>query len=166
MAGEGDGPLAARLSRQPQPPSPLGLLRKAVLALKPYNASRHDVKVYELREPGPDAVDNYAENFPAGGGFVCDLHSCDMSSPLTPTAMSSKDPTYATLSPVFDPGVAIATPTVPFAVLTRWDPPGGLSVPTVAAARVALQSALKSGKHPGCLSTIYYPQAWGFVSYP
>ena len=67
--GEGDEQLRARLLRKPQLPSPLGVLRKAIVALAPFGVNRHDIRIYELGERGPDAVDLYAENFPAGGSF-------------------------------------------------------------------------------------------------
>jgi hypothetical protein len=162
QAGEGDDELRARLLRAPERPSPLGVLRKAIVALAPYGVTRHQIQIYELGESGPDAADLYAENFPAGGGFVSDLHCSDMSKPYTPVGMYSQSPTYTTLTPAYDPGPPLPLGSGAFGFIVRWDPPSGMSAPVVAEARRLLWQALRSAAPPGAFFQIYNAGQWGF----
>lgn len=164
--GEPDEVLRARMLRAPEPPTPLGVLRAAIVALAPYGVTRHNIQIYELGESGPDSIDLYAENFPAAGGFLADMHCSDMSTPVTPYGMYASDPDYGLLSPAFDPGLAFTfnEPITPFRYIVRWDPPVGMAVEAIKSARIALwNSMLKSGP-PGAFFQIYNPEQWGYLA--
>lgn len=164
LPGEADEQVRARLLRAPELPSPIGVLRKAIVALAPFGVRRSDIKIYELGQRGADPVDVYVENFPSAGGFISDLHCSDMSSPETPVGMYSKSPTYTTLSPAYDPGLALTLdgPVSPFRYLVRWDPPAGMDPDLVKQIRVLLWQSLRSSKPPGAFFQIYEITQWGF----
>lgn len=166
LAGESDEAVRARLEREPQGPTPLGVLRKAINVLNGYGFSRHDVRVYELGATAPDAVDPYAENFPAAGGFIADMHCADMSTPETPDGMASASPTYSVLSPFYNPGLAFALyadhGVPPRGLLVRWTPPGGMAVDDANTVRRLLVSSAKRAVAPGTFVGIYEPTLWGY----
>lgn len=161
---EDDEQLRSRLARTNNPPTPLGALRAAITALVPWGFGRPDVRIYELGEPAADAdVDPYAANFPASLGFISDLHCTDMSTPETPDGMANQDPSYATLSPFFNPGLALIEPgAARWVVVVRWEPPGSMPSDTVATVRRLLFSALKNAKPGGCIVQLYFPEQWSY----
>lgn len=160
---EGDELLRARLASRGEPPTPLGLLRAAIRTLVAWGFGRLDVRVYELGEPAPDSVDPYAFNFPAALGFISDLHCTDMSTPETPDGMASQDPDYATLSPFFNPGLALLEPgAARWVVVIRWEPPGSMAAESVATLRRILFAALKAAKQGGCIVQLYFPEQWSY----
>lgn len=163
--GEDDEQVRARLARTNNPPTPLGALRAAITALAPWGFGRLDVRIYEMGEPGPDEdVDPYAYNFPASLGFIGDLHCTDMSTPDTPDGMASQSPTYTTLDPFFNPGLALVEQgTTRWLAIVRWDAPGSMSSDTVAAVRRLLFRALKDAKPGGCLVQLYHLPQWSFL---
>ncbi len=161
LAGESDDAVRARLERAPAGPFPLGVLDKLIAVLNQWAFTRHDVQIYELGATAPDAVDLYAENFPACGGFISDLHCSDMSTPATPDGMASASPTYSVLSPFFNPGLALTFTPSRWGAVVRWDT-GGLPPSTVATIRHTLFAALKDAKQPGCFVALYFPQAWSY----
>lgn len=160
---EGDELLRARLAQRGETPSPLGLLRAAIRTLVAWGFGRLDVRVYELGEPAPDSVDPYAFNFPAALGFISDLHTTDMPSPETPDGMASVDPDYASLSPFFNPGLALLEPgAARWIVVVRWEPPGSMAAPAIATVRRILFAALQVAKQGGCIVQLYSPEQWSY----
>jgi hypothetical protein len=161
--GEEDELLRARLAGRHSPPSPLGALRAAIRTLAPWGFGRLDLRIYELGAHAPDSTDPYAFNFPAALGFISDLHSTDMTTPETPDGMASQDPDYATLSPFFNPGLALLEPgTLRWAAVVRWDPPGTLSADVIATLRRLLFAAVSAAKPAGCLVQLYHLPAWSY----
>lgn len=161
--GEEDEPLRARLAAAPEPPSPLGVLRKSIRALVPYGFGRLDVRVYELGLDVPEDTDPYAYNFPAACGMISDLHCSDMSTVGTPDGMASADPSYASLSPFFNPGLALCEGGAQrWTVIVRWEPPGGMPADTTAKIRRLLYAAAKRAAQPGCIVQLYYPNQWSY----
>jgi hypothetical protein len=161
--GEGDEQVRSRLARRNNPPSPLGALRAAVNVLAAYGFGLPDVRIYELGEPAPESIDPYKANFPAALGFISDLHTTDMSTPETPDGMANQSPTYTTLSPFYNPGLALLEQgATRWAAIVRWDPPGSMPSGTVAQVRRLLFAALKAAKPPGCLVQLYSLNQWGY----
>lgn len=162
---EGDDALRARLAERGEPPSAIGALRAAVRTLARWGFGRLDVRIYELGEPGPDAeeIDPYAENFPAALGMISDLHCTDMSSPETPDGMASMDPSYAPLSPFYNPGLALCEPGASSLIaVVRWDAPGSMPSATIATVRRLLMAALKAAKPAGCVVQLFFPEQWSY----
>jgi hypothetical protein len=163
LAGEDDEQVRARLARAPEYPSPLGLLRKALVVLGAWGYGRHDVRVYELGQCAPDDVDLYAENFPSAAGFISDLHTTDMDSPLTPDGMCNVGPDYAPLATFVNPGLALVQTAVRrFDVVVSWDFPSSLPSDTVAQIRRLLYCACKAATAPGTLVEFYETSQWGY----
>jgi hypothetical protein len=164
QTGEDDEQLRGRLLRAPDPPSPIGLLRKAIVALVPYGFGRLDVRVYEMGEPPPDAtVDPYWFNFPAAGGFIADLHVADMDDPNTPDAMASYDENYNLLASFVNPGLALVEGgATTFDVVVRWTAPGSMLAATAATIRRLLYFACKLGSAPGTVVNLYEITQWGY----
>ncbi|MCC6494969.1 MAG: hypothetical protein IT193_01785, partial [Propionibacteriaceae bacterium] len=163
QSSEGDEQVRSRLARRNNPPSPLGALRAAVNVLAAYGFGLPDVRIYELGEPGPESIDPYADNFPAALGMISDLHVSDMSTPDTPDGMASAAPDYSTLSPFFNPGLALLEPgAARWIAVVRWDPPGAMPSGTVAQVRRLLYAALKAAKPPGCIVLLYRLPQWSY----
>lgn len=161
LLGEGDDSVRGRLLRRPEPPSPIGCLRKQIVALAPYAASRHDIKIYEMGAAPPNASDPYAENFPGAMGFLGDLHCGDMSDPATPDGMAAAAPGYGALSPFVNPGLSLASNLRPIGIC-RWDVPVGLPSAEAAAAQGTQYVAAKNAVQPGVLIRIYDTRQWGY----
>ncbi len=160
---EGDDALARRLSRPSESPSPLGVLRKSTAALNPFGFGRHELRIYEMGEPGASSINPYEENFPTAMGFIGDLHSTDMESPETPDGMASQSPTYTTLAPFFNPGLALLeVGSTPWTVIVRCAVLDILPADNAAEARVQLFSAAKNAAQPGCLLELYETDQWSY----
>lgn len=162
LVGEGDDSVRARLLRAPEPPTSTALLHKAVVALAPYNATRHDVTIYEIGIGAPSSVDPLAANCPIAMGFIGDLHVGDNTDAFTPDAVASADANYNATTPFVNPGFSCACPPYPFVVIVRWDPPAGMPSDQQSAANGALWKAENDGRQPGCFLQLYNTSQWGF----
>jgi hypothetical protein len=161
LVDEGTEALRARVLARPQKPTPLGVLRKALLALQPFGFGRQNLRIYELGATSPDVeVDPYAENFPAAGGFIGDLHVTDMPSPETPDGLAALDPEYFVVPVLHNPG-----PVVPMlgsetrSDVVRHDVPP-LPDEMAAAIRRDLYAAATRGDAPGSTLELWEPDQW------
>lgn len=158
--GEDDEMLRARLFRQPELPSPVGLLKKCIVALAPWGVQRGDIRIYELGEPAPSAQDPYAAQFPPSVGFVWDIHPYDAPDPMTSAGMLVRGGIPITTR---DTGLAVRWSGVHrWVVIVRWDPPASMPEPLVKQLRALLFRTAKTAVQPGCVVQIYHPQQWSY----
>lgn len=161
--GEDSDSLRERVMRHPQKPTPLGVLRKLIEAIRPYGFVRRDLRIYELGQPPPDSIDPYAENFPGASGFLADIHVADMDDPETPDGMVSVDMAYAPLATYVNPGLALTLHTLPArSVVIRWDPPPGMSTDDENAMRVRIMTTAERARPPGTEVEPYNPDLWSY----
>lgn len=160
---EEDDALRTRLLRAPMPPSPLRILRTALIALSPWAVRRDQIQIYELGEPAPETADPYAVNFPAACGFISDLHCSDTTTPITPDSMAERAPDGTTYSPVRNPGLMLTCQrSSRRTVIVRCDALDSFSADDAAAAKRALYAMAKKAKSQGTWLLIYYPPQWSY----
>lgn len=160
---EEDDALRTRLLRAPMPPSPLRILRTALIALSPWAVRRDQIQIYELGEPAPEAADPYAVNFPAACGFISDLHCSDTTTPITPDTMAERAPDGTTYSPVRNPGLMLTCQrSSRRTVIVRCDALDSFSADDAAAAKRALFAMAQKAKSQGTWLLIYYPPQWSY----
>jgi hypothetical protein len=154
--------LRRRLRLEPQGPTPLGLLRKALQVLAFFGLDLRDLEIYEEGALAADpSVDRYAPNFPPYAGFFADLHHADMPSPVTLPIMVTHGPYGVTRPAVANPGLALPFDGREARIVVRWDETG---VPELSARpiRKLLLEVLRKAKPPGVAVELYRSTQHGY----
>jgi hypothetical protein len=150
----------ARLA--PQPPVPLGLLRKVLQAFADFGQDLSALRIYEPGAPAPSAtLDPYATNFPAWGGFLADVHCANMADPETPDVFVTHAPYGVTVPGAHNPGLGLPFDGRETRVLVRWDE-GATAELTARPIRVAILLAASKARPPGVAIELYRSTQHGY----